>query len=481
MGPCPSRAGGGGSGAGPTNVSQPTRGARASRNWLSEAEGTLAAAPLAARASEARNVIRTPNSQQLPIPQSIGSRGVKSQQSPSSVPLHVGLGNQPAPSRDAAGEPQWLQYLSSKFEDGGPSPDRASASTASVHVKGTRGMRAAAKASAASDSAQHEMPGGSQATAKLQTEDYFRMLKEAPTSTASTIGGFSRGRRTAEGRDPIQSRPIGIGSSSALLCQPPPEQRTPLQALARELATYGQNADEGVDGEASFDVLNVSNFGIRSRGSRMWQDDTWIDSWAADRDLSEIVYWSDDDAHHVNARLLPSGMVSRASAHPLGRLTQEIISGVAVRGYVMQDLSVELDRKVAQILLQLTRLGDTRRQLFHGARRPLVLGLREVQRAVNRSHAACVVVSPDIEGAASGAPSGAEIRVREILAAAYEREIPVIFALSRARIGQALAKTLPLQISVVAMSDVRGVRAALDEALELAQQLRSDWLTRVSR
>lgn len=192
-------------------------------------------------------------------------------------------------------------------------------------------------------------------------------------------------------------------------------------------------------------------------------DDMYAEAENQDQDLAELAYWSEDE-HAPRA-------IHRPSAHKIGLRGCD---NRIIRDYVTQKVGPDLDKIVAMLLLNLRRLND-RHRTFEPAtspRRRFVIGIKEVFRSVKNQKAQCIIVAPDIEEIASA--GGLDERVRDILRVAYEQDIPVIFALSRVRVGRALAKNL--RMSVLAVLDVKGTKSLFDEAVSLAFQKRVEWL-----
>merc|ERR1719487_1407478 len=109
--------------------------------------------------------------------------------------------------------------------------------------------------------------------------------------------------------------------------------------------------------------------------------------------------------------------------------------------------------------------------------RRFVIGLKEVSRRTKQAKVECLIVAPDIgEDANSG---GLDDRMRALLASAYQNETPVIFALSRARLGKVLGKSL--QISVLGVLDATGAKSLLRQSVKLADQNRLAWLARLKK
>jgi ribosomal protein L7Ae-like RNA K-turn-binding protein len=213
------------------------------------------------------------------------------------------------------------------------------------------------------------------------------------------------------------------------------------------------NKDGGEEGKEQEDVLCT-------------QDDVFAEAQNKDEDLAVPCYWSDDDQ-------APKA-VKRASAHhAYGK-----VPGVRPRKYVTQNLDDDLDHQIAILLLHLRRLSSRQRVIepeVSSAKRRLVVGLKEVARSVRQGKVKCVVVAPDIEEMAqSGA--GVDERIREIVCSCYDQDTPVVFGLSRTRIGRALGKSL--RMSALAIMDVTGVKDLYDDVLEKSYTQRVEWLAK---
>jgi selenocysteine insertion sequence-binding protein 2 len=71
---------------------------------------------------------------------------------------------------------------------------------------------------------------------------------------------------------------------------------------------------------------------------------------------------------------------------------------------------------------------------------------------------------------------GVDDRIREILGSAYERDVPVVFALSRTRLGLALGKSL--KMSVIGFLETKGMQEQFDHMVSSAYQQRVSWMER---
>jgi ribosomal protein L7Ae-like RNA K-turn-binding protein len=152
--------------------------------------------------------------------------------------------------------------------------------------------------------------------------------------------------------------------------------------------------------------------------------------------------------------------------------------GVAVRNYVDQDLSPALDTICAEMLStayfyqERARAEDQRK-----AMRRLVVGLREVARGCRTGRVRLVIVAPNIDQ--SDAEGGLDEQVHGIIDAARAANVPVIFALSRKRLGAALGSTF--RMSVVGFYTFESLRGLQNQALALAEELRTKWRVRNAR
>jgi ribosomal protein L7Ae-like RNA K-turn-binding protein len=197
------------------------------------------------------------------------------------------------------------------------------------------------------------------------------------------------------------------------------------------------------------------------------RDDIELEKLSADRDPSDPIYWSDTEGVDKQRSR------SKASAHRLG-CRQALAT---MPSYVMQDLSYDLDKLVGTMLARLQRFGE-QQQLFYPdgvSQRRLVIGLKEVARRVKQMKVSCLIVAPDLESDTT--EGGLDDRIREVLGMCYEKNIPVIFALSRSRLGQALGKTM--NVSLLGVLDTTGAKQLYKAAVNSAAGARKAWLRRL--
>lgn len=129
------------------------------------------------------------------------------------------------------------------------------------------------------------------------------------------------------------------------------------------------------------------------------------------------------------------------------------------REYVSQDISAEVEEAITEVLHQLRLL----REAEDKSRRYCV-GLREVMRAHKEpGNLKAVLVAPDLD---RDTGRGLDAKLQALLAALKKSNTPVIFGLSRRRLGQAIQKNAT--VSVLGILDTRGVQAPVARMVQLA-------------
>ncbi|CAE7836128.1 Secisbp2l [Symbiodinium necroappetens] len=148
-----------------------------------------------------------------------------------------------------------------------------------------------------------------------------------------------------------------------------------------------------------------------------------------------------------------------------------------VRHYVHQELSDDLDEKVKFVLSELVRFQDRAKEqnpMKYAKLKRYCVGLREARRAITRSKCKGLIVAPNLE--TSSAEGGLDDTVEDVIELAREHEVPVVFALSRNRIGKAMGKNI--RLSIVALHSVDGVHQQFKEIVKTAEELRRRWVLR---
>lgn len=356
----------------------------------------------------------------------------------------------------AADEPEWMQYLSKRLHAHAPPPSTAPPPPEQAAARGSppwqsaasgRGRRAAAADARSGPGRGGGGEGGAGAGTShvvIQTDTYLKLLKEGTSKNKTPNAAANRTAAKAVKQSDVSMPMTASGLAS------------------KWSSVLGGRQDDAVEEPMT---------------NRSTQDDMWIDKMLVDQDLSDPAYHSETES--IDAK-------SSASVHRFGR--QPRVTPATIRKYVMQDLNCYLDQAVGMMLFRLQRFTDQQRSLFvkpngggdpaqsqQQQHRRFVIGLKEVARRTKQAKLECVIVAPDIEE--DGHSGGLDDRMRELLAAAYQNATPVIFALSRARLGKALGKSL--HISVLGVLDTRGARALLAQATRLATEGQQTWLARL--
>jgi ribosomal protein L7Ae-like RNA K-turn-binding protein len=162
-----------------------------------------------------------------------------------------------------------------------------------------------------------------------------------------------------------------------------------------------------------------------------------------------------------------------------------------LRSYCKQLITPELNAAVTALLQKLKFFQDRLKAqdaVKAKMRRRFVLGLREVRRGVLARKVKCVIMTPNIEKVE--AHGGLDSFITQIITECEkDREdgdedieidkIPLVFALTRNKLGKALGK--PMTLSVVGLYDVNGAFEEYKEVLKLAAEGRSAWLAETLR
>ena len=142
--------------------------------------------------------------------------------------------------------------------------------------------------------------------------------------------------------------------------------------------------------------------------------------------------------------------------------------------YATHEVSPELNAAAKEMLSKLhgfqERLRITDPMKFK-ARRRLLYGLREATKAVKLGKVKSLIVAPNIEQtSAESKGRGPDDALARILAAAEEREVPILFALTRAKMGKIVGSRS--RISIVAVLDCSGAEQLHKQVLEMAKEMK---------
>lgn len=369
-----------------------------------------------------------------PSPSNVPATRITKQQARQKAAAPAAVPHVPNPN-----DPEWFQYLEKKaVEKFGPRPGEQKSND---QKKVTGGAP----------------QGSGGANFVLHTSEYLKLLKDGEHKQGGDKNKAPTGDKMFSKDNLKNDLAAALDSIIKTQQSQPGRKKQDLKAQkgagsADVLSRIAQmmNKDGAEEKEAEADAIGV-------------QDDIFSERQNRDEDLAVPCYWSDDDQ-------APKA-VKRASAHhAVGK-----VPGVRPRRYVTQNLDDNLDHQIAILLLHLRRLSDRQRIIEPevSAKRRLVVGLKEVARSVRQGKVKCVVVAPDIEELGTTA-AGVDERVNEIVVACYKQDTPVIFALSRTRIGRALGKSL--RMSALAILDVTGTSDLYDKILEESFAQRVAWL-----
>lgn len=158
-------------------------------------------------------------------------------------------------------------------------------------------------------------------------------------------------------------------------------------------------------------------------------------------------------------------------------------TGPVARDYCRQISRRSLDSKVTDLLATLMRFNQRlweKDQAKAKTRKRFVCGLREVKKGVKGDTIRCVIVARNIEPVA--APGGLDSVLQEILDLCQEKKTPVVFSLTRKKLGIAVGKQKN-KVSVVGLMDysgadelVKSIRSETTEAKEEFQMWLNDTL-----
>ena len=153
----------------------------------------------------------------------------------------------------------------------------------------------------------------------------------------------------------------------------------------------------------------------------------------------------------------------------------------AARPYVRQVITPDLNRAAVDLLSRLLAWQDAARgpaglspieapppPLAPGRR--LVSGLRDIARCVRAGVAVAVIVAPNVEPAPA---DGGDDLLAAVLSASVSARAPIVFALSRKKLGQVFG--VRKKMSAVAVVDAAGAEDVLARVLALAAAGRAEW------
>ncbi|WIA32847.1 hypothetical protein OEZ86_006024 [Tetradesmus obliquus] len=140
--------------------------------------------------------------------------------------------------------------------------------------------------------------------------------------------------------------------------------------------------------------------------------------------------------------------------------------------YCKQEISAGLNAAVAGLLTSIKGFQDramAKNPAKANMRRWYVCGLREVRKAIKSGKARAVLLAPNIEQIE--AEGGLNDSVDDIIASCGAASVPVVFALSRKKMGEVYG--FRKRMSAIALLEVGGVQEVFDQVLSLAAEGRS--------
>jgi len=149
--------------------------------------------------------------------------------------------------------------------------------------------------------------------------------------------------------------------------------------------------------------------------------------------------------------------------------------GNAQLRYGRQVISAELNAAAAALLSRLLELqarARAREPLKAKARQRVVFGLRECGKALRARRAKALLLAPNLE--ASAAEGSLDEALGALLAAARDAGVPVVLALTRAKLGAATGRPRT-RMSCAALLDGSGCEEGMAELLRRAEEGRAAW------
>eukprot|EP00928_Gymnodinium_smaydae_P089372 TRINITY_DN73347_c0_g1_i1.p1 TRINITY_DN73347_c0_g1~~TRINITY_DN73347_c0_g1_i1.p1 ORF type:complete len:584 (-),score=134.37 TRINITY_DN73347_c0_g1_i1:81-1832(-) len=148
---------------------------------------------------------------------------------------------------------------------------------------------------------------------------------------------------------------------------------------------------------------------------------------------------------------------------------------LVVRHYVHQVLSDDMDEKVKFVLSKLVQFQDRAKEkdpAKFAKNKRYCVGMREGSRAIAKGKARCLILAPNLEVCTG--EGGLDDQIDNLVELCHEHDVPVIFALSRNRIGKALGRNV--RQSVVTVLSAEGVHQEFKAMIKYAEELRRIWV-----
>lgn len=146
-----------------------------------------------------------------------------------------------------------------------------------------------------------------------------------------------------------------------------------------------------------------------------------------------------------------------------------------VRHYVHQVITDELDEKVKSMIGELARFQERAKErdpLKYQKLKRFCVGIREARRYVTRGRAKAIICAPNLEECS--VDGGLDDWVEDLIEECREHEVPIIFALSRNRMGKALGRNI--RLSLVCILSAEGVHQEFRQVVKMVEDLRQKWV-----
>jgi len=162
----------------------------------------------------------------------------------------------------------------------------------------------------------------------------------------------------------------------------------------------------------------------------------------------------------------------------------QVNSGVSleVRHYVHTQLSPSIDEKVYNMLQTLTYFQERSKKLdqertkkenaIKSDKKRYCIGFREVERAIHRGKLKGLIVAPNLQE--NEIIGGLDDKVMNTVEECRNKDLPVIFALSRNRLGRAMGRKV--RLNVCGLLSVEGQHIEWKQICQEATILRERWM-----
>ncbi|KAJ9473065.1 hypothetical protein DIPPA_33231 [Diplonema papillatum] len=271
--------------------------------------------------------------------------------------------------------------------------------------------------------------------------------------------------------DPAEAVATGPGEREEWLCPP-----TKPAKNRRRGAGRGPGASAGGDGDGGAPSAGPDD---REKHHQLPADlaDRFSDSPAALL-AAERVAGLVDLSEQATTEAVDIGLREYLQpSNPLTPLVDKRRNGCsAVREYVDQVLSEEVDTLVVEMVRQLRKLSARLKQeqpLRYKMKMRYVIGLKECLRAAQAKKLKAAIVAPDMQ--ASREKGGLDDMVGRIIASCRQNEVPVVFALAKRTLGVQCFGPSLRKTSCIGVYSADGANAEFARIVALCEKLRGEY------